>query len=73
MDEMVYPLRINKYLAHMKHCTRRDADTYIAAGKVLVEEAGGKVFNLTGAEWSGEKGVVAGNSALCKKLLSLVK
>jgi 23S rRNA pseudouridine2604 synthase len=29
-------MRINKYLAHMQHCTRREADTYIAAGKVLL-------------------------------------
>lgn len=31
-----YPMRINKYLAHKNYCTRREADTLIAAGKVLV-------------------------------------
>ena len=34
--EETYPMRINKYLAHKKHCTRREADELIAAGKVLV-------------------------------------
>ncbi|MCD5381738.1 MAG: rRNA pseudouridine synthase [Candidatus Pacebacteria bacterium] len=33
---MEYPIRINKYLAHKGHCTRRAADELIAAGKVLV-------------------------------------
>lgn len=36
MPDPVYPMRINKYLAHMQHCTRREADMYIAAGKVLL-------------------------------------
>ena len=31
-----YPMRINKYLAHKNLCTRREADTLIAAGKVLI-------------------------------------
>ncbi len=34
--EDTYPMRINKYLAHKNYCTRRAADTLIAAGKVLV-------------------------------------
>lgn len=34
MDE--FPMRINKYLAHKKYCTRREADTLIASGKVTV-------------------------------------
>ncbi len=36
MAESEYPMRINKYLAHQKLCTRREADTLIAAGKVLI-------------------------------------
>lgn len=31
-----YPMRLNKYLAHKNHATRRGADELIAAGKVLV-------------------------------------
>src|SRR3990167_4779490 len=34
MDE--YPMRINKYLAHKKLCTRREADAYVSAGKVTI-------------------------------------
>lgn len=29
-------MRINKYLAHKNYCTRRDADSLIEAGKVLI-------------------------------------
>lgn len=35
-DDASFPMRINKYLAHQKHCTRREADTLIAAGKVRI-------------------------------------
>lgn len=31
-----YPMRINKYLAHHKYCTRREADAHIAAGMVKI-------------------------------------
>ena len=31
-----YPMRLNKYLAHKNHATRRGADELIADGKVLV-------------------------------------
>jgi len=31
-----FPMRINKYLAHKNYCTRREADTLISAGKVLI-------------------------------------
>lgn len=31
-----YPMRINKYLAHKNYCTRREADSLITAGKVLI-------------------------------------
>jgi 23S rRNA pseudouridine2604 synthase len=33
---MEFPMRINKYLAHQKYCTRREADSLITAGKVLI-------------------------------------
>jgi 23S rRNA pseudouridine2604 synthase len=36
MTDAVYPMRINKYLAHKNLCTRREADTLIQAGKVLI-------------------------------------
>ena len=32
----LYPMRINKYLALKKYCTRREADTMIEKGKVLI-------------------------------------
>lgn len=35
MDSL-YPMRINKYLAFKKYCTRRDADTYIEQGLVKI-------------------------------------
>ncbi len=35
-DMEEYPMRINKYLAHRKLCTRREADAYISAGKVTI-------------------------------------
>ena len=31
-----YPMRINKHLAHKNYCTRREADTLIESGKVLI-------------------------------------
>jgi 23S rRNA pseudouridine2604 synthase len=34
--EETFPMRINKYLARQKYCTRRDADALITAGKVLI-------------------------------------
>lgn len=37
-EARVFPMRINKYLAHEKYCTRREADTLIAAGKVLIND-----------------------------------
>lgn len=38
-----YPMRINKYLAHKNLCTRREADTLIAAGKVLINGVAAKL------------------------------
>ncbi len=36
MEDEVYPMRINKYLAHHKYCTRREADELISARKVTI-------------------------------------
>lgn len=36
MTDPVYPIRINKYLAYKQYCTRREADTHIAHGKVRI-------------------------------------
>ena len=36
MKEITFPIRINAYLAHKNLCTRREADTLITAGKVLL-------------------------------------
>jgi 23S rRNA pseudouridine2604 synthase len=35
-DPLVYPMRINKYLASKKYCTRREADEVIKKGKVFI-------------------------------------
>lgn len=47
MSDAVYPMRINKYLASKKYCTRRDADKLITAKKVMINgrlaELGDKV------------------------------
>ncbi len=48
MNEPLYPMRINKYLAHEQYCTRRGADELIAARKVLINgkpaQLGDKVY-----------------------------
>ncbi len=36
MEKSPYPMRINKYLALKKYCTRRDADALIEKGKVFI-------------------------------------
>ncbi len=36
MEKPAYPMRINKYLALQKYCTRRDADALISAKKVTI-------------------------------------
>jgi len=33
-----YPMRINKYLAHKGHATRKEADALITAGKVIIND-----------------------------------
>lgn len=36
MEEIKYPMRINKYLAHKNICSRREADTLILEGKISI-------------------------------------
>src|SRR6266581_4500293 len=36
MEMLEFPMRINKYLANKKYCTRRAADKLISDGKVLI-------------------------------------
>src|SRR3990167_10167761 len=36
MEKSEFPMRINKYLAHQKHSTRRGADELIAKGQVFI-------------------------------------
>ncbi|MBI5470622.1 rRNA pseudouridine synthase [Candidatus Kaiserbacteria bacterium] len=36
MKPEIFPMRLNKYLAHKNLCTRREADTLIEAGKVMI-------------------------------------
>lgn len=36
MDKPTYPMRINKYLAVKKYCTRREADEVIKKGRVFI-------------------------------------
>ncbi len=43
MTDVRYPIRINKYLAEHKYCTRREADVLIAQDRVLVN---GRVATL---------------------------
>ena len=35
-EKPLYPMRINKYLALQKYCTRREADTLIEKGLVVL-------------------------------------
>ncbi|KKW06401.1 MAG: Pseudouridine synthase [Candidatus Moranbacteria bacterium GW2011_GWE1_49_15] len=36
MEEIKYPMRINKYLAHKNICSRREADKLIGEGRILI-------------------------------------
>lgn len=52
-------IRLNKYIAHAGYCSRRDADDYIAAGKVkvndeVVTELGSKVTRGDKVEVEGQ-------------------
>lgn len=53
-------IRLNKYIAHAGFCSRRDADDYIAAGKVkvngeVVTELGTKVQRVDRVEVDGQQ------------------
>jgi 23S rRNA pseudouridine2604 synthase len=54
MEDSVYPMRLNKYLAHTGVATRREGDVLIAAGKVFVNgkraEVGMKVSESDSVE-----------------------
>lgn len=43
MEELTYPMRINKYLAHKNVCSRREADRLIESGEILIN---GKLAKL---------------------------
>lgn len=63
MEEINYPIRINRYLALNNYCSRREADEYIAKGLVLVNgkkaKIGDKVFRDDKIEFNvKEKGVL---------------
>ncbi|HEY4516725.1 MAG TPA: pseudouridine synthase [Candidatus Paceibacterota bacterium] len=45
-DTAIFPMRINKYLAHKNYCTRREADTLISAGKVLINGRKAKLGDI---------------------------
>jgi len=37
-EKIIYPLRINRYLAKKQICTRREADVLISSGKVIINK-----------------------------------
>ncbi|KKQ51297.1 MAG: Ribosomal large subunit pseudouridine synthase F [Parcubacteria group bacterium GW2011_GWD2_38_11] len=43
MEELIYPIRINRYLALNKYCSRREADALIEKGVVLVNGKKAKI------------------------------
>ncbi len=43
MEEIHYPIRINKYLAHQGYATRKDADRLVEAGLVIVNGKKGEI------------------------------
>jgi len=62
-EKIVYPIRINRYLALHNYCSRREADEYIVKGLVLVNgkkaQIGDKVFEKDKVELNvKEKGVL---------------
>ena len=64
-EEFKYPVRINKYLALQKVCARREADVFIAQGKVKIN---GRKANLGDKVNKDDKVVV---EKLNKKLIYL--
>jgi len=65
MEEIKYPVRINKYLAHQKICARREADELILQKKVKIN---GKIAVLGDKILPNDKVIVEGSS---KKLVYL--
>ncbi|HBI50368.1 MAG TPA: 23S rRNA pseudouridine(2604) synthase RluF, partial [Candidatus Moranbacteria bacterium] len=43
MEEIIYPIRINRYLALNNYCSRREADALIEKGVVLVNGKKAKI------------------------------
>ncbi|MCX6718712.1 MAG: pseudouridine synthase [Candidatus Staskawiczbacteria bacterium] len=66
MEEIKYPVRINKYLAYKKICARREADELIIQKKVRIN---GKIAVLGDKVNENDKVVVADNAT--KKLVYL--
>jgi len=62
---MIYPIRINKYLAEKKICSRREADELIKNGKIIIN---GKMAELGEMVQESDKVVVEGD---LKKLVYL--
>jgi len=62
---MIYPIRINKYLAEKKICSRREADELIKNGKIIIN---GKVAELGEMVQESDEVVVEGD---LKKLVYL--
>jgi 23S rRNA pseudouridine2604 synthase len=52
MEELNFPIRINKYLAAKRSCTRREADELIEKGRVLIN---GKTAMLGNKVEKGDK------------------
>lgn len=63
-------IRLNKYIAHCGYCSRRDADEYIAAGKV---EVNGEVVTQMGVKvHRSDKVVVEGKPQNLEKLVYIL-
>jgi len=67
-EELKYPVRINKYLAHQRICARREADELILAKKVRIN---GKVAILGDKVKENDKVVVDTKNGSLKKLVYL--
>jgi 23S rRNA pseudouridine2604 synthase len=52
MEEIIYPIRINKYLAVQQICSRKEADVLIAAGRVKIN---GRLAKLGDKVQKGDK------------------
>lgn len=68
MEEIKYPIRVNKYLAQKKVCARREADQLISAGKVKIN---GKRAELGQKVFENDKVIIDSPSGGLKKLVYL--